>query len=276
MIGHLVPEGDETWEVPMVLKDLLELVVSLRSTDESLFYLESKISEHRELLLNSFPACRLCPKHHYIEHYPHLTKVFGPLIDMWTMRFEGKHKFFKKVIHESHNFKNVPLTLARQHQKMMAYHLDCASFFKPALQANKVKSIMISSLPENIQDILHQRCGLQNTVLSAVSFNIDGMNYAAVMVVSVGSCGGLTEFRQINQVLVINADIVFLCKPMIAWYHEHFRAYELTKSSTGLVASQLTELNDVYPLSAYRVRGTLQSDRCVRIARSSHTENSKS
>lgn len=257
MIGHLVPEGDETWEVLMVLKDVLELVVSLRFTDESLFYLESKISEHRELLLNAFPACRLRPKHHYIEHYPRLTKVFGPLIDMWTMRFEGKHKFFKTVIHETQNFKNVPLTLARRHQKMMAYHLDCASFFKPALQANKVKSIMISSLPGNIQDILHQRCGLQNTVLSAVSVNIDGMNYAADMVVSVGSCGGLPEFRQIKQVLVINADIVFLCKSMIAWYHEHLRAYELTQSSTGLVASQLTEFNDVFPLLAYQVRGTL-------------------
>lgn len=140
---------------------------------------------------------------------------------------------------------------------MMAYHLDCASFFKPALQANKVKSIMISSLPGNIQDILHQRCGLQNTVLSAVSVNIDGMNYAADMVVSVGSCGGLPEFRQIKQVLVINADIVFLCKSMIAWYHEHLRAYELTQSSTGLVASQLTEFNDVFPLLAYQVRGTL-------------------
>lgn len=76
------------------------------------------------------------------------------------------------------------------------------------------------------------------------------------MVVSVGSCGGLLEFRQIKQVLVLNADIVFLCKPMIVWYHEHLRAYELTQSSTGFVATQLTEFNDIFPLSAYRVRGT--------------------
>lgn len=141
----------------MVLKDVLELVVSRRFTDESLFYLESKLSEHREVLLNAFPDLTLRPKHHYIEHYPHLTKVFGPLIDVWTMRFEGKHKFFKKVIHETQNFRNVPLTLARRHQRMMAYHLDCASFLKPELQANNVKGIMISSLPGNIQDFLHQR-----------------------------------------------------------------------------------------------------------------------
>lgn len=44
MIGHHVSEGDETWAVLTVM---LELVVSLRFTDESLFYLESKVSEHR-------------------------------------------------------------------------------------------------------------------------------------------------------------------------------------------------------------------------------------
>lgn len=170
-----------------------------------------------------------------------MTKVFGPLGDTWTMRFEGKHKFLKNIIHETQNFENVPLTLARRHQKMMAYNLDCSSFFKPALHVNKVKSIMNSALSETIQDILHQRWGLQNTVLSAVSVNIDGLNYAADMVVSVGSRGALPEFRQIKQVLVVNADIVFLCKPMIAWYHENLCAYELTQSSTGLVATQLTE-----------------------------------
>lgn len=140
---------------------------------------------------------------------------------------------------------------------MMAYHLDCASFSKPALQANKVKSIMISSLPGNIQDILHHRCGLQNTVLSAMSVNADGMNNATDMVVSVGSFGGLPQFRQIKQILVLHDDIVFLCKPMIAWYHEYLRAYQQTQNSTDLIATQLTEFNDVFPLSAYGVRGTL-------------------
>lgn len=257
MIGHHVPEGDEAWGVLILLKEVLELVLSPRFTDESLYFLECKLSEHRELLQSAFPDCRLRPKHHYIEHYPYLTKIYGPLIDVWTMRFEGKHKFFKKVIHDTQNFKNVPLTLARRHQKMMAYHLDCPSFFKPALQANTVKSIMVSSLPVNIQDFLRQRCGLQNIVMSARSVSVDGINYTADMVVSVGSFGGLPEFRQIKQVVVLNMDVVFLCKPMIAWYHEHLHAYELSQSSIGLVATQLTEFNDVFPLSAYRVRGAM-------------------
>lgn len=136
LIGHLVPEGNETWEVLMVLNDILEMVVSHRFTEESLYILESKVADHRHLLLTAFPNCKLCPKHPYIEHYVQLIRVFGPLINTWTIRFEGKHSFFKKVIHETQNCKNVALTLARHHQKMMTCHLDSPSFFKPEIQVH--------------------------------------------------------------------------------------------------------------------------------------------
>lgn len=73
-----------------------------------------------------------------------------------------------------------------------------------------------------------------------MSVNIDGMNYAADMVVSVGSFRGLQEFRQIKQVLAVNPYIVFICKPITAWYHDLVCAYELTQSSAGLVATHMT------------------------------------
>ncbi len=56
---------------------------------------------------------------------------------------------------------------------------------------------------------------------------------------------------------MLDMDIVFLCKPMIAWYHEHLRVYELTQSSIGLVATKMTDFIDVFPLSVYQVRGKL-------------------
>lgn len=94
MIGRNVPEGDPSWEILMLLKDMLELVMSSCFTEELIHFLECKISEHREVLQKTFPNYRLRPKHHFIEHYPQMIKTFGPLVDVWTMRFEGKHKFF--------------------------------------------------------------------------------------------------------------------------------------------------------------------------------------
>lgn len=101
----------------------------------------------------------------------------------------------------------------------MAYHLDFASFFKPELELDQVKSVMISSLPESVQQHLLTGCAPQNTVLAATSVAIDGIQYAADMVVSVGSCTGLPEFRQIQQVLVVNTNVLFICRQMLAWYY---------------------------------------------------------
>lgn len=57
--------------------------------------------------------------------------------------------------------------------------------------------------------------------------------------------------------VIINTEIVFICKPMIAWYDEHLRAFELTPGSIDLTAVQMPEFNDVFPLSAYNLRGKL-------------------
>ncbi len=108
----------------MNLKEIVEIVVSTNISEEILCYLETKIYDHRKLLLDTFPDFKCLPKHHYIEHYVHLTRCFGPLVDLWTMRYESKHNFFKRVVHDVVNFKNILLTVATQHQQMMAYYLD--------------------------------------------------------------------------------------------------------------------------------------------------------
>ncbi len=122
----------------MPLKDILELTKSLKITEGSLDFLDAEISDHQGLLLTVFPHFTLRPKHDFIEHYPQLMRMYGPLRDMWTMHFEGKRTFLKQVIHNTKNFKNVQQILAVRHQRMMAYHVDTSSFFKPPIQMNKV------------------------------------------------------------------------------------------------------------------------------------------
>lgn len=142
-----VPEGDKFWEVLMDLKDIVELAVSHKFTDDTIQYLTCKVTDHRQLLQEVFPNLRLRPKHHYIEHYPHLIKRFGPLVHLWTMRFEGKHKVFKKIVHDTHNCKNVLKTLAERHQSIMAFYLSSPRFFRPPVQTSKVESVFVESLP---------------------------------------------------------------------------------------------------------------------------------
>ena len=63
------------------------------------------------------------PKHHYLVHLPRQIIDFGPLRNVWCMRYEGKHSYFKQLIGRSKSFKNVPKTLAVAHQEALCLQL---------------------------------------------------------------------------------------------------------------------------------------------------------
>lgn len=90
LVGQLVPPDEPAWQVILDLKDIVELVVAPVHTTQSVAFLESKICDHRYRLQEVFPGAKLLPKHHFVEHYPQMIRSFGPLVGMWTMRFEAK------------------------------------------------------------------------------------------------------------------------------------------------------------------------------------------
>ena len=161
-------------------------------SDETLDYFVCKISDHRQILQEAFPELRLRPKHHYVEHYPTLVKCFGPLVHVWTMRFEGKHHFFKSVVHDAQNFKNVLKTLAIRHQNMMAFHLGSPSFFKSKTQTSRVDSVLVSALPDVAQAHIRGQT-TSDTVYCTSKVTIDGTDYTSGMFVSVGNSGGILQ-----------------------------------------------------------------------------------
>lgn len=73
---------------------------------------------------NSNPNQDLLPKHHYMVHYPRAIEMMGPLIYMWSMRYEGKHFFFKNMTHKLGNFKNLAKILAWRHQEMYTININ--------------------------------------------------------------------------------------------------------------------------------------------------------
>ena len=127
IVGDKIPEGDVAWCALMDLKEVVELMLSTTFTEETI-QLQSKIQDHRQCLQEVFPHFQLHPKHHFLEHHPHLIRCFGPLVHYWTMRYEGKHRFFKRVIHDTQNFKNVLKTLATRHQLFIFLQASPADF----------------------------------------------------------------------------------------------------------------------------------------------------
>ena len=68
-----------------------------------------------------FPEQRFILKHHYLAHHADLILQFGPLIRVWTMHFESKHKYFRQCVRKCRNFKNACKTVSERHQLLQAY-----------------------------------------------------------------------------------------------------------------------------------------------------------
>lgn len=102
-----------------------------------------------------FKDIKFKPKHHFVEHYPDLIREFGPLINMWTMRFEAKHSYFKRVVHESHCFKNILMTLAQKHQLMEAYHLSLPTYFTADLFVPESENSNVNMINSDYRHAIH-------------------------------------------------------------------------------------------------------------------------
>lgn len=249
LIGDKVPEDDPVWEVLMTLKDVVELVMAPVHTDETLGYMDSKISEHRYRYLNVFPDEKLKPKHHFLEHYPWLTTAFGPLVALWTMRFEAKHRFFKRIVRQTGSFRNILKTMAGKHQSMIAYNLHEANIQKPTLSVSRMTQMAVDVLRDSIKESFAKKFPGVVVVNMTNKVNILGTDYNIGML-PFGSTGGLPDFGEILQIIIVHDTPVFVLKLMSGWYHEHLRSFKV--ESTGqLEVLQHSELKDSYPLAAY-------------------------
>ncbi|XP_037401910.1 uncharacterized protein LOC119265406 isoform X2 [Pygocentrus nattereri] len=250
MIGDRVPEDDAVWQLLMALKDVVELVMAPVHTDETLGYMESKISEHRYRFLDVFPQETLKPKHHFLEHYPELTTSFGPLVALWTMRFEAKHRFFKRIVRQTGSFRNILRTMARKHQSMIAYHLHDADAQRPMLTVSKMTQVAVEVLKDSIRESFARKFPRTEVVNMTDKVTILGTSYCVGMLLPFGSTGGLPDFGEILQIIILHESPVFVLRLLGGWYHEHLRSFKV--EPTGEIEVILhSELKDAYPLAAY-------------------------
>lgn len=131
------------------------------------------------------------------------------------MRFEAKHSFFKQVVRHTHNFKNVLLTLSMRHQMMMAYHLH-AGTGKQALCVTKVSDLPLNVLHSDIQEALRELYPLQYTVQLVNTATYYGTKHTVGMSLSYGSTGGLPDFAEIIQIVILDKCAHFIVKLLSA------------------------------------------------------------
>ena len=154
LIGDkIVDPSDDVWQQIMRLRDIVEFVCAPSIAEWQIAYLKVIIEQYIEYRARLFPEHNLKPKHHYLLHYPSLIMQFGPLIRVWTMRFESKHSYFKRCVRSARCFKNVCYTMADRHQLLQAF--KCSGlFFHSALQLSNSLPFQLDCYSDALQNII--------------------------------------------------------------------------------------------------------------------------
>lgn len=115
IFGDLVPEDNLHCCLLLLLLNIINIVFSYCITEGMTVYLKHLIVELHQLFKELYPSKKLLPKHHFMVHYPKCLRKIGPLIHIWTMRFEAKDNFFflAKVLANKDICSSISLTLVQ-------------------------------------------------------------------------------------------------------------------------------------------------------------------
>ena len=129
VVGNGVDHSDRHWELYSLLSVITEISFSSVLSLETVAKLKEVVKEYLKLFKTLFPEQPFTPKQHYLVHFPKVILLLGPLLNLWAMRFEAKHQYFKQL-KKLMNFKNICLSLSRHHQKVAAMNRSRNSIFK--------------------------------------------------------------------------------------------------------------------------------------------------
>lgn len=82
--------------------------------------------------------------------------------------------------------------------------------------------------------------------------DFQGISRGIGMMVVYGFTGGLSDFAEILQLIIVHDSSVFVVKLQSAWYCKHFRCFKLESTSKIQVIEQLTH---IHPSATYAMNG---------------------
>ncbi|KAE8750531.1 hypothetical protein FOCC_FOCC002825 [Frankliniella occidentalis] len=122
MIGDLIPEGNNHWQLYLYLVDIVNIVSCTDLQIETVNYLEYLVQQHHILYVQLFGPT-LKPKHHNMLHYGTVIRLCGPLVGLWSMRPEARHRLLKRSSNVIASRVDILLSLAIKNQLAFAYRI---------------------------------------------------------------------------------------------------------------------------------------------------------
>ncbi|KAL1255350.1 hypothetical protein QQF64_013411 [Cirrhinus molitorella] len=274
MIGDLVPQENKFWELLLLLLNCMEYIFSPALTQDGLLFLKHLINEHHSLFLELFPERHLKPKHHFILHYPHAIRRLGPLVHYWSMRFEAKHGFFKRLAHITCNFKNICKTMAFRHQMLLCYSLLSEHLFTHHKEVGPGCTTTLASI-EGFDQVCHRFGDTPSfTEVYLPSWvKWKGTEYCPGMTLLVShSPDGEPQFGTIQKIVVFESVIKFSVRKWdTVGFERHYFAYCVIPT-TVIDSIDIDSIDDYHPLHVVRSYKEGDSNRYVSMRYRSHDQ----
>ncbi|CAL9695899.1 unnamed protein product [Knipowitschia caucasica] len=140
---------------------------------------------------------------------------------------------------------------------MIAYHTHDCNNQRPALSLSKKTDIPVDLLKDSIRESFARKFPGEDLVTMTNKATILGTDYNVGMLLPFGSTGGLPDFGEIQQIIVVKETPVFVLKLLSGWYCEHLRSFRLEPTGETEIMKH-SELKETYPLAAYNT-----ADGCV-------------
>ncbi|KAF9408398.1 hypothetical protein HW555_011901 [Spodoptera exigua] len=174
--------------------------------------LQAAVTELNTMYL-SLTKDSLKPKFHNLVHYHTALEKYGPIISLWSMRFEAKHRIFKMASNASCNRRNIALSLAMKHQ------LQLNDFFLKAYCPTFSELVLFLVL------VICQRKSLVQVTWATVSTT----RYAkgTILVYDTSPDDLLPVFFKVQNVFLYDSNSLILMGQLLQTleFDEHFFAY---------------------------------------------------
>ena len=253
MFGKYVPEGHVVWNILLQFSHLVELISAQAFQPGNLLHLRDKIEEFLEAYYSTFPEAKLKPKCHYLTHYPSQILELGPPCEHNTIRFEGKHNFFKEVYQCSKNRINIVKTMATQHQFYMYLTYQKRNVTDHECTTSSSNELPVMLLHQNIQERIKLNNPDVTIIHQALSTKYDGQIYSSGSCIVRGFHFDMPFIGKVESIIfVYDTPFLIVQKLKTMHFNSHYNSYEVRETSE-LDLIKIDDLKDYHPLGLYNV-----------------------
>ena len=237
LIAHKVPEDDNLWKCFLLLLKIVDILTCPVSSLDICGFLRVLICEHHQQFIDCYSEEAMIPKFHYLLHYPDQITQVGPMQRTWCMRYEAKLNVFKRASRLG-NFKNIALSLASRHQRLLCYELASDKLLETPLECGPSSPpVLVGSESHSVQQSLRLLIFdlSDETYISRPNWiKKNGLTFKrSNCYVIIGSDGLYPIFGRVDDILTVlhsNICIVLVTHCNVDYYDDHYHAYVINVS----------------------------------------------